>query len=179
MEYNVSKSGSLLTLEMTKSKDTEIQKPLVFKMHTVDAPGFFNSVGEQETTCVLKYDAEFSRLNANEEKPVKVSKSERFAKETYAEAAREFGTLINDEKTGAEIVALDVEQWRNVFYMKSAADTDNVKRVQFNRARKVLLEEKQILFKKVINGQEYYCLNSDGSSYEKEIKEKIKSRQRD
>ena len=176
MEYKVSKSGSLLTLEMTKSKDTEIQKPLVFKMHTVDAPGFFNSVGEQETTCVLKYDAEFSRLNASEEKPVKVSKSERFAKETYAEAAREFGTLINDEKTGGEIVALDVEQWRNVFYMKSAADNNDAKRARFSEARRILLEDKKILFKKVINNREYYCLMPTGETYEIEIINKIKER---
>lgn len=166
IELRLTKNGSILTLEMTKSKDTETQPPMVFNMESVPAPGFFKSTGEQDTTCVLELNEGVTNTlsgNTNEEK---TTKAERFAKDTYSAAAHKFGVLIEDNERGREVVALELEDWRKVFYEMTSADNPNTKRQQFNRARTLMLEEKHMLFKKPIGENEYYCLEPSGDAYE-------------
>ena len=170
MEFKVSKSGSTLTLEMTKSKDTELQKPLVFQMKAVAAPGFFTTTGEQESTCILQYDEKITSLFAENNTPKgKMTKSEIFARDTYAEAAGKFGFLVHDSETNKEIIAVSLEDWRKVFYQRCAAEKDNAKRAQFSSARKMLLEERQLLSKRIMYGIDYYCLIPMGEAYETDI----------
>ena len=170
MELKVSKSGMMITLEMTKSKDTELQKGLTFQMKVVDAPGFKDAVGQQDTTCVLLYDAKVSeQQNAISGKPEKkMTKSERFARETYRDAAKEYGEIITNDE-GQEVVALNIEDWRKVFYAQSAADNNDAKRAQFSTARKTLLEDKKVVYKFFDDGNEFYCLKPDGSTFETDI----------
>lgn len=166
MEFRISKSGMAITLEMTKSKDTEEQRPLVFEMLQVPAPGFFTDSGEQDTTCVLKYNETTSTVIYTDRIPgEKISKSERFARDTYKDAACDLGIIIQDESTGNDIIAVDVEKWKEVFYRRSAADNPNTLKSQFKRARTVLLEDKNILSKRYINSKEFYCLSKTDDNY--------------
>ena len=180
MEFRISKSGMFITLEMTKSKDSDIQRPLVFEMVEVDAPGFFKYGGVQDTTCVLKHNDEIANTISNEknQESEKISKSERFARDTYRDAAVEFGKIIQDANSARSVVAVDVDKWREVFYRSSAADNANTLKSQFKRARTILLEEKKILFKQIVDGVEYYCLRSNETEYEKTIFSSIQSKRR-
>ena len=177
MEYTIAKNDTLITLEMTKSKDTELQQPIMFRLYPVDAPGFFEDDGTQSTTCILKYEEEITRVNSikSGQPEIRISKSEKFARDTYSQAAAEYGFIIKDID-GNEIAALSLENWRKVFYMKSAFETEASKRSQFHKARKLLLEEKQILFKDIVDGEECYFLKHDDSTFETDIISKIKGR---
>lgn len=170
MEKRVVKNGKVLTLEMTKSKDTELQPPIAFNILEINPPGFLKATGEPDTTCVLETNDSLTETlldPANRGKTeAKTPKTESFAKDTYQEAARKHGILLEDETRGREVVAVKLEDWREVFYMMSSADKDDTKRKQFQRARALLLEEKHILFKKEISGQEYYCVEPSGDAYE-------------
>jgi len=158
---------------MSKSKDTEEQKPLSFRLRSVDAPGYDSS------TCVLNYDEELSRAYVEEseanEPEEKITQTELFARDTYHKAASEYGVTITDDN-GNEIPAVDVKKWKEIFYSMTSADKDNVKRALFSKTRKLLLEEKRILFKENFNNSEYYCLYHDGSPYEVEILRNIQER---
>ena len=180
MEFRISKSGMFITLEMTKSKDSDIQRPLVFEMVEVPAPGFFKYGGVQDTTCVLKHNEQISEAVSNEKKQgEKMSKSERFARDTYRDAAMEFGQIVQDENSARTIVAVDVEKWRQVFYRQSAADNPSTLRSQFKRARAILLEEKKILFKQIIDGEEFYCLKRNETDYEQSIFTSVQNKRRE
>ena len=170
MEFRISKSGMFITLEMTKTKDTDIQKPLVFEMLEVPAQGFFKYGGIPDTTCVLKHNEEISESVSKEKKQEKkMTKSERFARETYRDAALEFGKIVQQEGSARSVVAVDVEDWRKICYRHSAADNAATLRSQFNRARALLLEEQKILSKQIIDGSEFYCLIKKGDDYELSI----------
>lgn len=172
MEHRIHKVGKIITVEMTKSKDTEIQPPIVFDQVTIEVPGFLNAKGETDTTCILETN---EGLTANLADPAnrestgaKTPKAEIFAKDTYQAAARKHGMLIEDE-AGQEIAAVKLEDWRDVFYSMSSADNSDTKRKQFQRARAIMLEEKHILFKKEIGGNEYYCIAPNGDTYSSAI----------
>ena len=167
MEMRVKKMDKYLTLEMTKSKDSEIQKPLVFEMIKVIAPEFFTEKGFPDTTCVLEFDEETSTRTENDSMNTKkLSQSEIFARETYQKAACDSGILVFDEKIRQETVAVYIEDWRKVSYDMSSADKDDTKRRQFNRSRQILLETNKILFKKIIDNKEFYCLQPANEVYD-------------
>ena len=139
-------------------------------MASVEVPGFYKATGEADTTCVLELNEAVTEMLSDttnrENTEAKPTKAEQFAKDTYQEAARKHGSLVQDEERGREVVVLGLEDWRNVFYEMSSADNPSTKRSQFNRARSLMLEEKHILFKKEMCGQEYYCLEPSGDAYE-------------
>lgn len=170
IELKLTKTGQILTLEMTKSKDTEIQSPIVFNLLSVEVPEFYKSSGELETTCVLELNEGATELLGKDKTQsssnTRPSKLESFAKDTYQEAARRYGMLIEDEKRNKEVVSVLIEDWRKVSYEMSSLDKEDAKRQQFGRARKLLLEEKHILFKKEINERDYYCIEPSGDTFE-------------
>ena len=179
MEMRVKKMDKFLTLEMTKSKDSEIQKPLVFEMVKVAVPNFFTEKGYPDTTCILEFDAETSQNVANDSQNTKkLTQSEIFALETYKEAACEYGIILNDAKTEKSVVALDVEKWRNVFYEQCSSSKDS-RRTQFNGARKKLVEGRHLLFKREFEGIEYYCITPNGETYETGIRLSICQRKKE
>lgn len=183
MELKVEQEGMALTLTMTKSKDTEIQKPLVFEMIQIPVEGFVNkTTGYQETTCVLELKAECSNTTQNET-PIKISKQtegELFAKETYSKAACEFGFIIQDEKTGKEVITVSAEDWRKTFMIKTKAKTEGSKRSQYSKARKILYESK-FLFERVVDKKIYDCLTPSDydNAYETTIRINILQREKD
>ena len=171
IELKLTKNGEVLVLEMTKSKDSEEQTPLVFNLLSdIEVPNFFNDDGTPETTCVIELNESMTETFGNKaqtEKPSeRISKAEQFAKDTYQRAAQKFGMLMKDEELQREVVSVLLEDWQNVFYEMSSADKDNVRRALFSKARKLLLEEKKVLYKKTINHREYYCLVPSGDAYE-------------
>lgn len=179
VEIHVVRNGQVMRVEMTKSKDTEIQPPIILNMLTVDTPGFYKETGEIDTTCVLELNEEMTDLVANgakTEKPEKTSKAEIFAKDTYQEAAKRFGVFIWDEEREQEVIAVDVENWRNVFYEMSSSDGNEAKRKHFQRSKKLLLEDKHFLYKREREGKEYYFLTPSEDAYESTLKLQIKRR---
>ena len=180
IEMKLVRNGHSLTLEMTKSKDTEMQPPLIFNMASVEVPGFYKATGEPDTTCVLELNEAvteiFSGTGNQEKSEEKTPKAERFAKDTYQEAARKHGVLVQDAVREHEVVSVRLEDWRRVFYEMTSADNANTKRSQFNRARSLMLEDKHLLFKKECDGEEYYCLEPSGDAYESTLILEIRRR---
>ena len=171
IELKLTKNGQLLTLEMTKSKDTETQPPLVFNLLSgIEVPEFYKDDGTLETTCVIELNESLTETlfgkTTNESGEIKPSKAEIFAKETYQRAAEKHGMLIEDEDRQKEVVSVLLEDWRQVFYEMSSADKEDTRRKQFKRSRELLLETKHILFKRTISEREYYCLEPSGDAYE-------------
>ncbi len=183
MELKLTKNGQLLTLEMTKSKDTDTQPPLVFNLLSIEVPEFLKATGEQETTCVLELNEQVTEILADKTKQPKgteqPTKAERFAKETYEKAAQKFGVLLKDEEREREVVSVQIEDWREVYYEMSSADKESTKRQQFKRSRELMLETKHIVFKKTIEGREYYCLEPKGDGYESGLKLNIRRRMKE
>ena len=154
---------------MTKSKDTDTQPPMVFNLESVEVPEFKKPTGEAETTCIIELNESVTETlsdKTNRAKTDKPSKGEKFAKDTYYRAAEKYGKLIEETDRAREIVSVSLEDWRQVFYEMTSADNANTKRSQFKRARGLLLEELHLLFKKEINGQDYYCVEPSGDAYE-------------
>ena len=177
MEFRISKNNKFITLEMTKSKDSEIQKPLVFEMKQVAAPGFFTDNGYQDTTCILEHNEQMSEtVSEKKQKTEKMNKIEKFARDTYRQAAIEFGIFIQDPNSARSVVAVDVEKWREVAYRQSAADKEGTRRMQFRRARESLLEAKKILFKYSIEDKEYYWLMPLDTEYDIGITQEVTNR---
>lgn len=182
IEFRVRKDGNIMTLEMTKSKDTALAPEKKLMLEQVDAPGFLDEYGNPETTCVVR-DA-FEAFDENCEKDAEVisksvskkqSEAEDFARRTYSEAAKHYGVLLQLEN-GSECVAVRSDFWRTVCYELSSADNNNTRKQQFTRVRKKLVENLQILTREEREGTEYYCLKPIGDAYELGIKINIRNR---
>lgn len=170
IELRLSKELNILTLEMTKSKDSEPPSPMKLLMKKVEVPGYLKSNGEPDETCILIRPEEAvasSELpSAGQSESEKLSASEEFAKRSYSEAACKYGRIFHDVERDKDIVSLRLEDWRSVFYGMSSADKGDTQRRQFNRAKRLLLETRQMLYKQEIGGEEYYCLTPTGNAYE-------------
>ena len=148
---------------------------MTFFLKAVPVPGFLKDDGSQETTCVLEYgDIVQDELSGVPQE--KISQGERFARDTYRQAAEEYGIVIRNKDTEIENIAVAKEDWRKVFYERSSADSVDKKRVAFDRARKVLTEVKRILFIKTFTDKEHYCITSNSGAFEGEIFEIVKKR---
>ena len=183
IELQVSKDDRRITLKQTKNKDAELQKTIVFNLEKMTIPEWFDEDGEAVTTCTIEINETMTQLTAMQKKEEKKPpQSELTAKDTYAKAAKKTGSIIEDKdnETGQKIefVAVDVEDWRKTFHENSSADKIGTIRRAFDRARKLLLENKQILFKQTINGREFYCLKPAGDAYDTAIKLSIRDREK-
>lgn len=184
IELQVTKDDKRITLKQTKNKDAELEKPIVFNLEKMIIPEWFDEDGEAVTTCTIEINEILTQITAMQKKEdKKPPQSELTAKETYSKAAQKTGSIMKDidNETGQEIefVALEVEDWRKTFYENSSADKDATKRQQFDRARKLLLEVKHALFKRTIQGHDYYCLIPTGDTYEATIKSSIQKREQE
>ena len=171
VELKCTKQGSIITLEMTKSKDTELAREKKFRMERVDVPGYYDAYGRQETTCVLEdaFDIQEDTLSPESppnEKPM--SEAEAFARRTYSEAAKRYGEIEHDAD-GRDYVRVQTEDWRKVCYELSSSDNESSRRSAFSRVRKRLYEVLQILEREELSGMEYYSLKPVGDTYELEI----------
>ena len=173
MELKVSKDGNVITVEVTKSKDSEPPAPMKLVMQTVEVPGYFKSNGEPDTTCVLLTPDEAIDANlyvpesaTTEEKVEKLTEAEDLAKRSYSDAAMQYGRLIHATKFDKEVVCVSKEDWRQVFYSLSSADNTETKNRQFTRARKAMCGKLELAYMQKLDGQEYYCLTPTGKAYE-------------
>ena len=150
-------------------------------MIQIPVDGFVNSLGFSETTCVLELKAECANDSFQDTQPMKkekVTEAERFTKDVYKKAACEFGIIIHNEETGYDFIAVNSEDWRKTFMITAKSPKENVKRAQYSKARKILLEEKCILFEKEINGQTYDCLKpNNNDTFESSIRINISQRE--
>ena len=129
IEIQVSGSGGRLTLNQTKNKDAERQKPLELEMLTVDVPGWIDEDGAQVTTCVIETS---SAVTVEEED--RLTRTQAFALQTFEKAASTVG-ILDDE---GHFAGLPRKAWRDVFYDMCSSESPGAKRTLFNRAQSEL-----------------------------------------
>ena len=61
----------------------------------------------------------------------------------------------------------------------SSADKEDTRRRQFNRSRQLMLETSKILFKKIINNREFYCLQPVNETYDISIISNVRAKNSD
>ena len=172
-ELKILKNESVITIEVTKSKDSEPPAPLKLVMHQVEVPGYFKANGDTDTTCILLtpdeaieanlYVPEAATSSATGEK---LTESEELAKRSYSDAAMKYGKLIHDSKYDKEVVCVSVEDWRQVFYSQSDAENAETRRKQFTRAQKTMTKKLELVYTQELDGQKYFCLTPTGKAYE-------------
>lgn len=171
VELKCSRKNGLITLEMTKAKDMELAKPKTFDLKQIEVPGYIGPDGRLETTCVLSDAYDLLEDELSEVKPPKEAKqneAEKFARQTYMEAAKRYGEIQQDAD-GRDYVRVPLEDWRNVCYELSGSASNNSKRVKFTRVKERLCETLGILFEEELLGKKYYSLKPAGDAYELEI----------
>ena len=172
-ELRLTKDGSVITIEVTKNKDNELPPPKKLVMKKVEVPGYVKSNGELEDTCILltveeAIDASLYVPEAatSTEPGGKLTEAQELAKRSYSEAAMQYGKLYYDSKYEKEVVCVNTEDWRQVFYSLSSADNVETKRKAFNRAKKAMCEKLELAYMQKLDEQEYYCLTPTGKAYE-------------
>ncbi|MBQ9565658.1 MAG: AAA family ATPase [Synergistaceae bacterium] len=123
-------SDSYVTLNQTKNKDAERQKPLDFEMFKVNVPGWLDEDGTQITTKVIEIS---DAVKVEEDK---LTKTQTFALQTFEKAAGTVGLL--DEE--GNFAGLERKAWRDVFCGMSKASTNGARRNAFYKAIKELRE---------------------------------------
>lgn len=179
-EMQIVKTGEKRAmLKQTKNKDDATQKPMCFDFKSVIIPECYDEDGESVDTLVPELNETLTQIEATQKpKEKKLPPIEKFALETYSEAAQKHGEIIKNNETGEECIALEIEDWRKIIYARSSSEKDSTRRGQFNKARNKLTEEKRLLFAKQLNGKLYFCLHPTGDSYEALIKTAITERQK-
>lgn len=165
IELKVSKEKDIITIEMTKSKDTDTPPAKKFQMKKVTVEGYFKSNGELDDTCVLvDVDEEPASDTTTPEK--KLSDSEELAKRSYSEAAKKYGQIARDEERNKDVPLVSREHWREVFYSLSDLENLTAKRQAFRRAIKSMKDKLMLIFEKDIGEEVCYALYPSGDAYE-------------
>ncbi|MCR5347156.1 MAG: AAA family ATPase [Fretibacterium sp.] len=120
---------SCLTLNQTKNKDAERQKPLNFEMVLAEVPGWFDEDGFQITTRVLR------RTAASEVREESLTRAQNFALRTFEKAAGTLGLLDGD----GNFAGVERKAWREVFFSLSSASTQGARRTAFYKGIRDLL----------------------------------------
>ncbi len=190
VSLQLKRSGNLLTLINDKEKEREKQPDMLFNLVKHEIPGWFDEDGEPITSCtiepateLMQYREEKAEEKAKDLKKPKYPDSVIFALDTFREAAKLHGEIITDNpETGHETIRLDVEKWRETFYKESTADSNEKKRVNFDRARKYTAQKYKILTHDNERGIEYYYLDLSDDKidavYRAEIRTAIKNRKK-
>ena len=165
IELKVVKEKDIITIEMTKSKDTDTPPAKKLQMKKVTVDGYFKSNGELDDTCIL-VDVEEDAAAEPAAPTEKLTDAEELAKRSYSESAKQYGRMVRDDERGKDVVAVSREYWREVFYSLSSAENPNTKRQAFNRAIKSMKDKLMLVFRKDINEEECYALYPIGDAYE-------------
>jgi len=130
-EFSCLKDRSAILVQCTKMKDAEEPENLAMSLKSVSLG--FSKDGKQISSAVLIRDDEVQI------RP-KITTSLANKLKTFHEAVRVNG---NVTKLGDVIVekSVSLEGWREVFYQRSPADTQEAKRKAFERTRKDLVEK--------------------------------------
>lgn len=126
------KGGGAITVEQTKSKDTELAQPIQLQQKEIDVPGWIDEDGDQVTTVVLRAREEETDMEPKKKLP----ESLNFAMNTYREAAYKKGRLTSKGFSGVHL-----EEWREVYYERSPQDNSTAKRQAFLRGRDGLVKK--------------------------------------
>nr|WP_255700466.1 AAA family ATPase [Dethiosulfovibrio faecalis] len=133
IEISVCNKGSgAITVEQTKSKDTELAQPIQLQQEEIDVPGWIDEDGDQVTTVVLRAREEETDIEPKKKLP----ESLNFAMNTYREAAYKKGRLTSKGFSGVHL-----EEWREVYYERSPQDNSTAKRQAFSRGRDGLVKK--------------------------------------
>lgn len=187
IEFKVQKDGNIITLTQTKNKDNEKIKPLKFNLEQMILPEWFDDDGEAVTSCTIELNETLTQIEATpkekEDKKKEPPQSEKTAYETYAQAAAEYGEIIEiqHKKQKIKAVVVQTKDWGKVFNENTSGKTDKAIEKAFERARKLLLETKKSLIKKKIGKDEFYCLPlkpiGETDTYESTITQAIQERE--
>jgi phage/plasmid primase-like uncharacterized protein len=137
-EYNIKKSGNILTQYCKKMKDSEEHKPIVFKLNCVDLIGINHKTGKPVTTLILE-------LSENQEPPKpKDKETENKVKadtNTLKACWRERGEVHD----GRAYVPYSVLKWYAETYLEcTETQAKNMTRTDSNRFIGRLIEAKII-----------------------------------
>ena len=129
-EFSCGKDRSTVVISCTKMKDTEEPKDLAMNLESVEL-GVAKD-GRQISSAVLVKNDELQIRS-------KITVSIANKLKTFHEAVRVNG---NVTKLGDVTLqkSVSLEGWREIFYQRSIADTQEAKRKAFERARKDLVE---------------------------------------
>lgn len=161
-----------IKLNQTKHKDGVEQKDLILEFDTITLPPEWNDEdGEPITTLVPRVSPDSIHDNPHaqatkKEAATSLKDSQIRARKSFTKAIRSYGVRINDKKTGHILAAVYLEDWRVEAYYWDSADKKNTKCKHFNEDRKYLSEKAEILTKRIIEGREYYCLDTQGDGEE-------------
>jgi hypothetical protein len=125
-EYRLIKTGDTMRLTNTKMKDAEPPREMIFTLKNVPL-----AEGARSAALVIS-----EAYEEEGDKPQKVSRDAKLAKETFVEVAANSGTE-GDFK-------IDLEVWRVAFYGKHTGDSKATKRKAFERGRIALVDMKLI-----------------------------------
>ena len=130
-EFSCLKDRSAILVQCTKMKDAEEPENLAMSLKSVSLGS--SKDGKQISSAVLIRNDE-----AQIRSKITVSIANKL--KTFHEAVRENG---NVTKLGDVILekSVSLEGWREIFYRRSPADTQEAKRKAFERARKDLVEK--------------------------------------
>ena len=178
LEIKAELNGHILTLSMTKSKDTEIQPSMRFDMKSIEVAGFYKSTGEPDTTCVLELNEEIE-LSDVPQVQKKLTPNQKLAMDSFQKAVQEYGVLLQCEIEGetCEAVGVKLEDWRKMLYKMSYSDKESTQRSYFNRAQRFMFNEQQILFEYEKDKTKYYCLKPTGDAYEATLRLELRHKQ--
>ena len=189
-ELQLQKSESLLTLSTSKIKDGKEQPDLLFNLKQHEIPNWLDEDGEPVTSCTIELAEKVMQyretLQAEKQKP-KLKPAQKLAFDTFREAAKLHGEIINDNpETGHEIIRLEDSIWRNYVFDKLPSTSEDRKkdsankRVKFHNIKKYMTLETRILTIQREGGKEYYCLDLSGDTeptFRAEIRNTIKQRE--
>jgi len=131
-------AGGAIKVTQTKSKDAEVPPPLCFDKVQTTVPGWYDDDGDPVTSVVLE-PAEAVKAEGE----TKRGKAAQRGMDAYEQAARTKGHLVGDMFGG-----VDLEDWRDAFEALGPEDeTRDAKRSLFSRAKKQLLESREIVAK--------------------------------
>lgn len=189
IEYKVEKNGNIITLTQTKNKDNEKEKTLKFNLEQMIIPEWFDEDGEAVTSCTIELNETLTRIEATPKVKEEIKKeppqSEKTAYETYAQAATEYGKIIEfqHKKQKIKAIAVKTKDWGKIFDENTSRPTEKATEKAFERARKLLIETKKFLIKKKIGQEEFYCLilkpMGKKDMYEATITQAIQEREND
>jgi hypothetical protein len=131
-EYRLTKSTQTMRLSNTKMKDAEPPGDLVFRLKDVPLAN-----GAKSATLVTSEAYEEAG-----DKPQKLSRNAKLAKETFSELAAISGAESESGPEGG--FKIDLEAWRVAFYAKHTGDNTNSKRQAFKRGRDALIDKNLI-----------------------------------
>ena len=184
----IEKKDGKIILKHEYSKDEAIQKDIIFDFIERDT-GWRRKNGSPVTACTIELNEDLTRIKTTikdktEEKP-KLKKPEKDAMKNYKKAAEEYGEIIYDKDLNQEVIAVSNEDWRKSSFANSPYDAEDKgnKYKEFSNAKINLFRRMGILQKKLIGGEENYCLaitgEDDIAEYAEKIKEAILKRKED